>query len=415
VLLENASIWISNEIIEGQILINEENGLIDRVAVGKILEKSSGHQKINLNKKLVIPGLVDIHVHLRDFEEHHKETYETGSRAAAAGGFTTVFDMPNKKDEPIISYPKLKEALEKAKNVQDVEIIPYLLLSNNTPHFLLSEYSYVKAYLGLSTGGYLTDYDDIVEFLNLSPGFLSVHCEDNNRMEENKRRFENILWNHGKIRDPQSELICIRKLIERTRMIKTRASVHVAHVTLPESIKIIKNAGLTFEVTPHHLFLNDDDFLRLGARGKLNPPLRAKNKQKKLFKMFLNGEIPIISTDHAPHTIEEKEVEMQSGVPGLEICLPLLLDHCKPLDTRKLKLIIDALAINPRKVMNLPGKGIIAENKLADLTVLDLKKTKKVKGEELKTKCKWSPWEGEELDGWPVMTIRKGNIVWSTI
>ncbi|MFW9993589.1 MAG: dihydroorotase family protein [Candidatus Odinarchaeota archaeon] len=402
---------MSERIMKGHILVNEETGVIDKISMSKI--PGNEQQKLDLKGKLVIPGLVDIHVHLRDFEESHKETYQNGGQAAAAGGFTTVFDMPNKKNLPVNSYSRLKGILEKTKNINEVEIIPYLLLTKDTPRYLLAEYSYTKAYLGQSTGGYLTGYADIADFLKISPGFLSVHCEDNDRIEENKKKFENVLLNHSTIRDPESELICIKKLIRKANKIKSKAILHTAHLTLPESVSIVKAAGTSFEVTPHHLLLNDDDFLRLGARGKMNPPLRSKNKQNELFEMFLAGDIPVIATDHAPHTLKEKEEEEPSGVPGLETCLPLFLHYCRPLNNEKLKLIIDALAVNPRRLMNLPGKGIISEKEPADLTVVDLEKSKKVRAEDLYTKCKWSPWEGTELEGWPVMTIRKGRIVWS--
>ncbi|UCE14091.1 MAG: amidohydrolase family protein, partial [Candidatus Heimdallarchaeota archaeon] len=168
-------------------------------------------------------------------------------------------------------------------------------------------------------------------------------------------------------------------------------------------------------VTPHHLFLSTDDFPRLGVKGKMNPPLRSKSQQEALFQAFLMGDIPIIATDHAPHALEEKNSLELSGVPGLETCLPLLLNYCRPLDLYRLKLIISALAINPRRLMRLPEKGSIAENTPANLTVIDLKKTKTIRDEDLKTRCKWSPWEGEELQGWPVLTMNQGRITYNDL
>ncbi|UCG03674.1 MAG: dihydroorotase family protein [Candidatus Heimdallarchaeota archaeon] len=410
-LLKNASIWYREQIIHGHVLVDELTGLIKRISLSNT---SSADSVINLKGKLIIPSLVDIHCHLRDFEESHKETYETGALAAAAGGFTTIFDMPNKIN-PINSSKSLNMAVERADRIQSCEIIPYVLLNKGTEASLISNYPYSKAYLGITTGNFRTDVSEVAAFLIQSSGVLAVHCEDNERINNNLKKFQATLENHGKIRDPQSEVLAIKNLLETTKDIVTKGKLHIAHVTLLESIGILHSKNISFEVTPHHLFLNNDDLYQLGVKGKMNPPLRSKLEQKKLLEAFLANQIPIISTDHAPHTKQEKEDLELAGVPGLETCLPLLFHYCKPLDMRKLKLIINALAINPRVLMNLSEKGIIVANEPANLTVIDRKKTKVVRGEDLRTKCKWSPWEGYELLGWPVLTIREGKIAFNDL
>lgn len=393
--------------------MNEETGLIDRISLSDS-SRNTSEDSIDLKGKLIIPSLVDIHCHLRDFEESYKETYETGALAAAAGGFTTIFDMPN-KIIPINTSKSLKKAVDEASRIKTCEIIPYILLNKDTESALVSDYPYSKAYLGVTTGNYLTDVSEVTAFLTKSSGVIVVHCEDNERIKTNLEKLEATLENHGKIRDSLTELIAINNLLAATKGIITKGKLHIAHVTLQKSIEILQSRGISFEVTPHHLFLNTDDLYQLGVRGKMNPPLRSKLEQQKMLEAFLTNQIPIISTDHAPHTIQEKNDIQLAGVPGLETCLPLLFDFCKPLDIRKLKLIIQALAINPRVLMNLPGKGIIAANEPANLTVIDRKKKKIVCGEDLKTKCKWSPWEGYELQGWPVLTIHKGKITYNDL
>ncbi|MFX1285243.1 MAG: dihydroorotase family protein [Promethearchaeota archaeon] len=413
-LLENALIWFPEQNIHGHILVNEETGLIERISRVKAFGSNSENSRINLKGKLIIPSIVDIHCHLRDFEENHKETYETGALAAAAGGFSTVFDMPNKKN-PINSSERLKAVKDRTKKIQEVEIIPYILLNKDTETSLLSNYPYFKAYLGITTGNFLTSILEVIEYLVQSSGVLSVHCEDNARIKENLELYQNNLENHWKIRDPQSELDAIENLLKKTKNMILKGKLHIAHVTLVEAINILQLADISFEVTPHHLFLNCDDFTQLGVKGKMNPPLRSKKEQEKLLEAFLQGQIQIIGTDHAPHTLQEKENLELSGVPGLETCLPLLLNFCKPIDKRKLDLIVNALAINPRRLMNLPEKGTIAVGEPANLTVVDMKKKKIVQGEFLKTKCKWSPWEGIELLGWPVLTIHEGKITYNDL
>lgn len=413
-LLKNASIWYREQILHGHVLVNEETGSIERISLSNTSRIGSENSVIDLKGKLIVPSLVDIHSHLRDFEESHKETYETGALAAAAGGFTTVFDMPNKVN-PINSSKSLTKAVERADRIQWCEIIPYVLLNKDTESSLISNYPYSKAYLGITTGNYLTDISEVTAFLTHSSGVLAVHCEDNKRIIDNLKKFKVTLENHGKIRDSQTELLAIKNLLETTKDIVTKGKLHIAHVTLLESVKISHSRDVSFEVTPHHLLLNNNDFSRLGVKGKMNPPLRSKVEQQHLLKAFLKGQIQIISTDHAPHTMQEKEDLELAGVPGLETCLPLLFNYCKPIDKRKLTLIINALAINPRFLMKLSGKGIIAVNEPANLTVIDLKKKKVVRGDDLKTKCKWSPWEGIELQGWPVLTIRKGKITFNEL
>ncbi len=413
-LLKNASLWIKDQIVQSNLLISEETGKIERIARSNTKGIGQETPQIDLHSKLVIPSLVEIHCHLRDFEQSYKETYETGAQAAAAGGYTTIFDMPN-KIPPIYSSSSLEEVLQKIDKVETVKIIPYLLLVRETELPFALEYPYIKAYIGLSTGKYIVDPVYIAKLLKQSSSFISVHCEDNLLIEANLARYNDPVKYHCEIREPKCEIVSIQKLLELIKNNKTQGYLHIAHVSLYESIELLKPHDISFEVTPYHLVLNTDDYSRLGVWAKTNPPLRPKSAQQRLLQAFLEGEINIIATDHAPHSIADKEDEHESGVPGLETCLPVMLDSCKPLDNYKLKLIIDALAVNPRILMRLSEKGIIAEGEPANLTVIDLKKRKTVRGEELQTKCQWSPWDGVELQGWPVMTIHKGKITYEDL
>ncbi|MHA1167914.1 MAG: dihydroorotase [Candidatus Hodarchaeales archaeon] len=409
-LLKNANIWMANAIVRGNILIDSSSGCITRISRSSQASESSKH--IDLKGCLVIPGAVDIHTHLRDFEESNKETFETGGRAAAAGGFTAVFDMPN-KTRPVFTDKRLQEVLKKAKQVESVDIIPYVLLTAKTSRALLESYPYTKAYIGPTTGNCKTSPEDINRFVALSEGLLSVHCEDEQRININKKKFSASVEDHSFIRDPETETAAIKSLVEEVTDKISNVSIHVAHVTLPESINVIKRANMSFEVTPHHLFLNTGDYSRLHNNGRMNPPLRARQIQHELIELFLRKKIPIVATDHAPHTIEEKEQGI-SGVPGLETCIPLLFHHARPLSTQRINTIVNAVSINPRILTGLSSDGI-KEGSKADLTVIDINRIKKVKGEDLQTKCRWSPWEGEELQGWPVMTIKEGKITFSDL
>jgi len=412
--LYNAKIWIDNEIRNGHIVINEQSGRITEIFWKKPNLIAQYGEKLNIEGNLIIPSLVDIHCHLRHFEESHKETFETGAKAAAAGGYTHIFDMPN-KTPPVVSNQDINKIEEIVGKIDEADIIPYLLLSEKTQIPLLYEYPFLKAYLGLTTGEYLATENEIEKFLVNSNSFLSVHCEDDNLINENKKEFVNELKYHCEIRGPNTELNSIISLIKIKNKIKNKTSIHVAHTTLIESVKILREAGITFEVTPHHLLLNKKDFDRLGVWAKMNPPLRTKTEQEALFAAFLRGEIPIIATDHAPHTREEKSEFFMSGIPGLETALPSLLNRLKPINLTKMNLLVDALAINPRTLMNFQSKGVISVGEIADLTVIDLNLKRTVINEDLFTKCKWSPWKDEELQGWPVLTIHNGKITYNNL
>jgi len=404
---------MTNEIFKGNIHYSEETGLITKLS--RTLSSShSSDEQIDLNENLVVPSLVDIHAHLRDFNENHKETFESAAKAAAAGGYTHVFDMPN-KNPPIDSSDKIKLFKEKAHKIPEIEILPYLLLCEKTVRSLDYNYPFMKGYLGYTTGENLTPESVLVEYLKKGQGFLSIHCEDNKRIEKNLELFKDKLRDHCEIRDEVAEIKCIKKLKALMNRISSNVELHVAHLTLRDSINLLEPTEITFEVTPHHLCLSKKDYEKLGVWGKMNPPLRPMHHQEMLFRSFLEGKIDIIATDHAPHTREEKMERQLNGVPGFETALAVTLNVCQPLNEFKLKLIINAFAINPRKIMGITSGGIIAPGEVADLSVIDLNLVKTIKGDDLQTKCKWSPWEGQTIQGWPVMTIHQGTIMYDDL
>ncbi|MHA1973184.1 MAG: dihydroorotase [Candidatus Hodarchaeales archaeon] len=413
-ILKNARIWSKEQLFKGHIVINEDEGIISDVV--KSFSSVSFHDDtiIDLQNKLVIPSLIDIHCHLRDFEESDKETYESGAEAAAAGGFTHVFDMPNKKP-PINSFDKIKEVEKRTKKIRNISIVPFLLLNENSERPYVYHYPFVKVYLGLTTGNYLTKYRELEKFIEKSKGMVTIHCEDNETIKANEAKYQDKVKDHCEIRGPEVELIVIDKVINMLGGVSHECKIHIAHVTLKKSVDRLNKASFSFEVTPHHLLLNKEDYERLGIWAKMNPPLRSKEEQEKLWKSFLKGLIPIIATDHAPHTKEEKRTNHSSGVPEFETALASILSKLQPLDKYKLDLVVKTMALNPRRLMGISNTKSISPNEVADLTVIDLDQTKKVYADVLKTKCKWSPWEGEILKGWPVMTIHNGCICYNDL
>ena len=413
-LLTNSKVKIQDNYLTINILIDEETGIIQKTFLHTPNSQQRSEQTFNLKGKFVIPGLVDIHCHLRDFKESAKETLFTGARAAAAGGYTTVFDMPN-KIPPMTNLKDLEKFTEKTNKISFITIIPYLLLNSETNSYLLAKYSFFKAYFGETTGNYQTTEEDIFNFIKSEGKFLSIHAEDNDLIELNKKKYPDTVRNHCKIRDPSTETKALNKIISLKNTLKSNSTIHFAHITLKKSIMFLNSNFCSFEVTPHHLSLNQNDYENLGIWGKMNPPLRSQKEQENLWKLYLKGQIPIIATDHAPHTKNEKLQAYLSGIPGLETALAVVLNKLKPIDERKMDLIINTFSLNPRRLMRLNNSSGIQENEVADLTIIDPLKEKIVSADELQTKCKWSPWEGKKLCGWPVLTIHKGKVSFNEI
>ncbi len=411
-------------ITNGHALLNgklEKKNII--IEEGKIAEIGSGiiGEKIDASGKIILPGLIDIHVHLREPGLTNKEDFRTGTMAAAAGGVTTVLDMPNTK--PATTTIKLlQEKRELAKGKAVVNYGFYIgATADNTEELRKARNTAgVKIYLGSSTGNLLvTDSNAIKKIFN-SGRTIVAHAENEAMMKENEARYkkENDAFIHAKIRNNEVEFTAVKDAIKVAESCSSLKRLHIAHVSAKESLEIIREAkkrlALSCEAAPHHLFLTSDELKRHGNFAKMNPTLRSKEDVNALWKAINDGTVDCIATDHAPHTKEEKEAgywEAPSGVPGLETMLPLLLDA-----VNKKRLTLQQLARltseNPARLLGIKNKGRIETGYDADIVIVDLNARKKVKNEELFTKCKWSPFNGWKLKGWPVTTIVGGNVVY---
>jgi len=323
-------------------------------------------------KFLKMPGLIDTHVHFRDPGGTQKEDYFTGSRAAIAGGFTTVLDMPN-NPQPTITLSALRQKINSAKKNALCRIYFYFGADQNN----LSESSKVKnlvkglkIYMDHTTGPLLIESLNILEnHFRLWPKRLPilVHAED----------------------------ATILKAILLAQVYQKR--LHLCHITQASELEIVrwakkKGYKITCEVTPHHLFLNKSNEKELGPLGMMRPPLRTKEDNKALWQVLNEGLIDIIATDHAPHTLEEKKsANPPNGVPGLETALPLLLTAVSQ-KRISLNLIEKLLYENPRKIFAIePSKNTFIE--------VDLNEKWEIKNENLYTKCGWTPFAGFKVQG----------------
>lgn len=367
----------------------------------------------------LLPALIDPHVHFRVPGGEHKEDWRTGAAAAIAGGITTVLDMPNN-----IPACTTKERLEEKKNLIDEQLkeaaIPlryHLYLGAHKDSLGEIEraqgaYVGIKVFLGQSTGTLLMDSDEaFAEVCRIAAdigALVAVHAEDDHIIEYNKQQFPGIdVSLHSRIRAREAAITALQKALSMAKKYGTH--MYILHASTKEEVDMIRKAkqdglNIFLETTPHHLFLSEKDYERLGTLGQMNPPLRTEEDQAALWQGLLDGTIDTIGTDHAPHTKEEKNKpygEAPSGVPGIETLLPLLLnEHNK--GKISLETIIQVTRTNAEKIFRLEPND--------DVVLVDLSQEKIVDEKNLKTKCGWSPFAGWKLKGWPVYTILREKL-----
>ena len=414
-IIKNIAIIHENKIQKNtDIRLNEKTGCIQDI--NSKLEPESKEKILNGSGLWIFPGLIDIHVHLRDFEQNYKEDYKTGVKSAISGGYTTIFDMPNKVP-PVDTYEIYKIVLNKIENIKDVDIYQYVMITND----LLKKndfWTYGKIYLGAGSTSALGQEYSILDKTNKFKGkFISIHAEDSEIIAKNSKIYKNPVFDHNKIRSPDAETIAIKNVLEKIKNNNlTKNHIHFAHVSLPSSIELInsyKLENISFEAAPHHLFLNEDDLIQLGSFGKVNPPLRSYEDMHKLRILWEEGKIPVLASDHAPHTEEEKKSENPSGIPSLDTNFRVLLDHCLR-NSISPSLITKTYSTNPAKLIGLfKDHGSIETGKKADFVLVDPTKEEKITKSMLNTKAKFSPWENKILKGVPLFTFKAGTQVWN--
>lgn len=375
--------------------------------------------ELKKNKLLKIPGLIDPHVHFRTPGWEYKEDWKTAAKASLRGGYTTVFDMPNTLPPTVTETALLEKKLLIDKQLKEVGIpLRYYLFFGADKHHLneikkiKNQVIGIKVFMGCSTGGLVIDDDEslhtIFKIAAKEKILVAVHAEDEQRLKVNTKKFSGSqpYSTHSKIRDELAAKLAVEKAIQLVRLYGTR--LYILHVSTHQEIDLIakaKKEGLPVfaETTPHHLFLNTTDYQDLKGKAVMNPPLRTFEHQKALFSAIKSGIIDTIGSDHAPHTLEEKAKvygACPSGVPGIETTLPLLFEAYHQ-SLLSLDNILDLTSRRAKKIFNLPDYP-------DDYVIVDLSLAKRVEDKQLSTKCKWSPFAGRLLRGWPITTVLKG-------
>lgn len=395
-------------VVEGRAFVKGKLGHwcigIEDGRIAAIARTMKGDERINYGDKLILPGAIDPHVHFRDPGLTKKEDFQTGSVAAAFGGVTTVLDMPNTLPPAVTAY----ELREKLTAIKGKAWVDYGLFAGCVPGAKVEAMDPLvagfKVFMGSSTGKLLVTEDRdlarISEQVRGTGKVLSVHAEDEAIIEKGP---ENNLGDHMRNRPAKAEVAAIQKLS------RLGGRINVCHVSSQEGLVALSTLPFTKEVTAHHMLL---DVTSEGkAFAKVNPPLRTKEDRMALLQAFVAGRIDMLGSDHAPHTIEEKEQEFDvapSGMPGVETTVPLMLALVKkgmlPLD-----ILVKAMAERPAEVFGL-NKGRIAENMDADLMVVDPRVMAPIKVNNLHSKCGWTMYEGFDAL-FPHATFVRGHLV----
>ncbi len=415
-LITNANVVLPNETVKTNVLISD--GLIASVHADAA---TRADEAIDASGLTLMPGVIDDQVHFRDPGFTEKEDLYTGSRACAKGGITTFLEMPNTNPTTTTLEAldtKLAVAAEKClvnfgfyvgATGDNVDV---LQAATRTPG--------IKIFIGSSTGPLLVDEQAALEDIFRETSLpICAHCEDETTVRNNRAELEKTgiksYADHSKIRDHNAALIATKRAVDLAERHNHR--FHVLHVSTAIEVDFLRGTSdlITAEVCPHHLLFNIDDYDRLGALVQMNPSIKNAVDNAALWRSLLDGVIEVIATDHAPHSLADKQKpypDSPSGLPAVENSLALMLDAVNS-GRISLEKIVSCMCEAPARVWNIRNKGRIKKGFDADLVLVDMNRKQEIRNEDQVTKCGWSPWHGTTLTGWPVRTIVGGRTVYN--
>ncbi len=425
ILIKNAHIVNEGSIFNGDVYI--ENDIIIEVDTS-ISVKSSNTTVIDADGCYLLPGLIDDQVHFREPGLTHKATIETESKAAVAGGITSFIEMPN----TIPQATTIEKLEEKFSIAEKTSWANYSFMfggtNDNIDEILkvdINKVAGLKLFLGSSTGNMLVDDPDVLEEIFSKTNLLiSAHCEDESTIQKNMAKYEAEygvdipIEMHPKIRSAEACYISSSKAIELAK--KTGARLHVFHLSTEKEThlfsnkKPLKDKKITAEVCVHHLWFTEEDYKLKGTKIKWNPAVKSQKDQDGLWKALLNDKIDVIATDHAPHTLEEKNNKYSkapSGGPLVQHALVVLLEmyHKGKISIEK---IVEKTAHNPAILFQIKDRGFIKKGYKADLVLVDLVSPWTVNKENILYKCEWSPFEGRTFKSRVTHTFINGVLTY---
>lgn len=412
-LLKNANVYVDNKFKRTDIFIKDNIIVSTDNCFGSSVS-------FDFNNCFIFPGFTDVHVHLREPGFLYKETIQTGTMAAAHGGYTSICAMPNLNPVPD-DAETIKKELDAIKNTAIINVYPYGAITKGEQGNELSDMDGMSEYaIAFSDDGRGVQSDEMMRKAMLKAKSLGkiivAHCEDNSLLDGgyiHKGKYAELHGHKG---------ICSEsewKQIERDlKLVKeTGCRYHVCHISTKESVELIRKAKaegvrVTCETAPHYLVLNDMD-LKEEGRFKMNPPIRDESDRQALIEGIKDGTIDVIATDHAPHSKEEKSKGLKGslmGVVGLETAFPVLYTELVKKDIITLEKLIELLNVNAARIFGIGAE--IKIGKTADLTVFDLNNEYKINSDEFLSMGKSTPFEGKSVYGRCLMTISGGKIAW---
>ena len=388
------------------------------------IDRNKGKNVYDMSNLTILPGCIDSQVHFREPGLTHKEDINSGTRGAVLGGITSIFEMPN-TNPSTSTVEALNQKLKIAEENsfcnysfyigavrENIEELKYLEKSEGC--------SGIKIFMGSSTGSLLIEDDKSLEKI-LANGTrrVAIHSEDEYRLRKRKKIVNDSDVNvkyHPIWRDSISAIESTKRLIKISK--KVSRKIHILHISTKEEIDLIKKNKklVTSEATPQHLYFHSPDcYQKLGTLAQMNPPIRSKDHQEGIWHGVKNKIIDVIGSDHAPHTLEEKNKKYPnspSGMTGVQTLVPIMLNF---VNQNKIGIhdFVRLTSSNPCKIFSIIGKGKIEVGNDADFTIVDLKKKRRIENNWIASKSGWTPYDGEIVVGWPVHTIVNGDIVMS--
>ena len=416
-------------VLKGGTVVNQDGegvrdlGIADgRIAALGDLAQAAAGEVIDCRGLHLLPGVIDTQVHFRDPGLTHKEDLETGSRSAAMGGVTAVFEMPN-TNPTTTDAAALAAKVASARHRMHCDFAFFIGGTRENTRELgelerLPGCAGVKVFMGSSTGSLLVEDDEGVRnILKAIRRRASFHSEDEYRLNARKPlRVEGDPRSHPVWRDEQAALQCTQRLVGLAR--ETGRRVHVLHITTAQEMEFLKDHKdvASVEVTPHHLTLTAPDcYARLGAFAQMNPPVRDAAHREAIWRALDQGTVDVLGSDHAPHTREEKTKAYPaspSGMTGVQTLVPIMLDHVNA-GRLSLMRLVDLTSAGPARLFGIARKGRIALGYDADLTVVDRKRRETITDRWIASRAGWTPYDGVSVTGWPVGTVVRGHrVMW---
>jgi len=423
-LIKNINVVGSEKIKKLDVLIKGE--FIDKIDFN--ISELNGCKIIDGTNKFLFPGLIDDQVHFREPGLTHKGTIYSESRAAVAGGVTSYFEMPNTNPQTT-TIENLKNKFDIAAN-NSLANFSFMFGGTNSNLSEIKKIDFnqipgIKLFLGSSTGDMLVDdYEVIEDIMKFSKVPVVVHSEDEGIIKNNLNKYlekygDNIpIEYHPKIRSEEACLKSTLKIIDLAK--KCNSRLHVFHLSTKSESKLfeilpLENKNITSEVCIHHLSFNDLDYKEKGAFIKWNPAVKSELDQDALWEALNSDRIDIVATDHAPHTLDEKQnnyLNCPSGGPLVQHSLIVMFEHYlnKKITLQK---IVEKMCNNPANIFNVNKRGYIKEGYFADLVILDPNKKQTISSDNILYKCGWSPFEGETFNSVITHTFVNGHLAYN--